>query len=142
MGKHRILVPVDGSETCNRAVNHVISLCRKLGPADIHLINVEPAPVGWQTHAMVQETIEARLKEQGFAATAGARALLDEAGLKYQVHTETGPVGEIIARTAKELACDSIVMGTHGRSVVGKLVLGSVAAEVLHLVDIPLTLVK
>jgi nucleotide-binding universal stress UspA family protein len=140
--RHRILVPVDGSERCNRAVKHVISLCQELGPADVHLINVEPAPVGWQTHDMARETIQAHAKELGLEATAGARAMLDEAGLKYELHLETGHIAETIARVAKEAGCDSIVMGTHGRSVVGKLVLGSVAADVLHLVDIPVTLVK
>jgi nucleotide-binding universal stress UspA family protein len=142
MGKHRILVPVDGSERCNRAVKYVISLCQELGPAEIHLINVEPAPVGWQTHDMARETIQAHAKELGQEASAGARALLDQAGLKYSSHTEMGSPAETIARVAGELDCDSIVMGTHGRTVVGKLVLGSVATDVLHLVDIPITLVK
>lgn len=142
MGKHRILVPVDGSERCNRAVKYVISLCQELGPAEIHLINVEPAPVGWQTHDMARETIQAHAKELAVEASAGARALLEEAGLPYSTHTEMGSPAETIARVAKELGCDSIVMGTHGRTVVGKLVLGSVASDVLHLVDIPVTLVK
>ncbi|HET9701722.1 MAG TPA: universal stress protein [Burkholderiales bacterium] len=142
MGKHRILVPVDGSERCNRAVKYVISLSQELGPAEIHLINVEPAPVGWQTHDMARETIQAHAKELAMEASAGARALLDEAGLKYSTHTEMGSPAETIARVAKELDCDSIVMGTHGRTVVGKLVLGSVASDVLHLVDVPVTLVK
>jgi len=140
--RHRILVPVDGSERCNRAVKYVASLCGDLGAAEIHLINVEPAPVGWQTHDMARETIQAHAKERGMEAAAGARAMLDEAGLKYELHLEVGPVGDTIARVAKEINCDSIVMGTHGRTVVGKLVLGSVAADVLHLVDIPVTLVK
>lgn len=142
MGNHRILVPVDGSERCLRAVRHVVNLCRELGPAEIHLLNVEPAPVGWQTHDMARETIRAHARELGQEASAGARAQLDEAGLAYTTHTEMGDPGETIARVARELACDSIVMGTHGRTVVGKLVLGSVASDVLHRVDIPVTLVK
>ncbi len=140
--RHRILVPVDGSERCNRAVKYVVSLCQELGPADVHLVNVEPAPVGWQTHDMARETIQAHAKELGMEATAGARALLDEAGLKYELHLEMGDIADTIARVAKEAGCDSIVMGTHGRTAVGKLILGSIATDVLRLVDIPVTLVK
>ena len=43
---------------------------------------------------------------------------------------------------ANELACDLIVMGTHGRSGIAGLVVGSVASRVLHLAACPVMLVK
>jgi nucleotide-binding universal stress UspA family protein len=138
---HRILLPMDGSDTARRALAHLLTYCRALGKADIHLLNVQPAPVAWQTHGIGQETIVAHARARGEEITAEARRMLQEAGLAYELHVELGDAGETIARLAQELRCDGIFMGTRGLGVVGKLVLGSVAAKVLHLVDIPVTLV-
>ena len=49
---------------------------------------------------------------------------------------------EVIARLAGDLACDLIVMGTHGRTGIAELVMGSVASRVLHLAPCPVLLVK
>jgi len=54
----------------------------------------------------------------------------------------TGQYGETIANYAKEKQCDRIVMGTRGLGAVGGLLLGSVARKVIHLADVPITLVK
>jgi nucleotide-binding universal stress UspA family protein len=132
----KILVPVEASDRCVRAVQYLVRLCRELGPAEIHLIRVEP------TQGTEQDAVKEQAKERGRQAAAEACRLLDQAGLRYDLHMETGEVAPTIARLAKELHCDSIVMGTHGRSVVGKLLLGSVVAEVLQSVDIPVTLVR
>ena len=53
-----------------------------------------------------------------------------------------GPVAPTIADYAAEQGCDSIVMGTHGRGGLADLFLGSVAAKVIHLTRLPVTLIK
>lgn len=53
-----------------------------------------------------------------------------------------GPVAETIARIALEQNCDGIVMGTRGLGAVAGALLGSVASQVVHLSDVPVTLVK
>lgn len=63
------------------------------------------------------------------------------------VTTKTHVVGDVgpsalIQKAAKEAGADVIVMGTHGRSGFGKLMLGSVASDVLHHATIPVILVK
>lgn len=47
-----------------------------------------------------------------------------------------------IARAARRLKCESIVMGTRGMGTIGNLFLGSVATRVIHLARIPVTLIK
>ena len=51
-------------------------------------------------------------------------------------------VAKVLADRAAALGCDSIVMGTHGRGTVGTLMMGSVAAKVIHYSQVPVTLVK
>ena len=72
----------------------------------------------------------------------GAQRRLDAAGRFHTTHIHVGQPAEVIARLAGELGCDLIVMGTHGRSGIAGLVMGSVASRVLHLADCPVMLVK
>ena len=70
-----------------------------------------------------------------------ARNVLDSAGVKYTVKTRIGPIAENIAAEARDERCDYIFMGTHGRTAIGNMVMGSVATRILHLTDVPVVLV-
>jgi nucleotide-binding universal stress UspA family protein len=61
---------------------------------------------------------------------------------RCETRAEYGPVAETIDRIARETQADQIVMGTRGLGRVRGLLLGSVATQVVHLADIPVTLVK
>ena len=52
------------------------------------------------------------------------------------------PIIQYGVEEAMNSGCDQIIMGSHGRTALGGLLLGSVAMKVLHLTDIPVTLVK
>ena len=67
-------------------------------------------------------------------AASGQRCGLKRAGF--------GPVPETIADVARQAKADQIVMGTHGHGRLGTAVLGSVANGVIHLVHVPVTLIK
>jgi nucleotide-binding universal stress UspA family protein len=72
------------------------------------------------------------------------RETLDGPDLKYPIETRLSqgdPAGETL-RVAQELGCDLIVMGTHGRSGLGRLLMGSVAEAVLPKADCPVIVVK
>ena len=60
----------------------------------------------------------------------------------HTTHVHVGQTAEVIARLAGELECDLIVMGSHGRSGLAGLIMGSVASRVLHLAPCPVLLVK
>jgi nucleotide-binding universal stress UspA family protein len=84
---------------------------------------------------------------EGEAALEGARAWLDDAKIAYASHVEVGDVAQSIARCVKQLHCDQVIMGTRGLgsggiAAVSGLLLGSIATKVLHLVNVPVTLVK
>ena len=55
---------------------------------------------------------------------------------------EGGQIAETIVRIAREEQVDQIIMGTRGLSAIRGLLLGSVSTQVLHLADVPVTLIK
>jgi nucleotide-binding universal stress UspA family protein len=141
---HRILLPVDGSEASLRAVDHVL---KKVGlykdPAEIHLLNVQIALRQGVSAFVAPEQLESYHREEGTKALAAARAKLDAAKLPYLFHIGVGgEPGEVIARFAEEKKCDQLVMGTRGLGAVTGALLGSMTTQVIHLVDVPVLLVK
>lgn len=138
----KVLVPVDGSEQALRALRHVVEFVREHGDVDVHLLNVEPAPVEWQTRGMEHDAVESQLRFRSRELTKAAREILDQAGIAHQSHFRLGAVPETIVEVAQSLGCEAIVMGMRGLGAVSGWVLGSVARKVLHLSDLPVTLVK
>jgi nucleotide-binding universal stress UspA family protein len=139
----KCLVPVDGSECSRRAVEHMIAMARSGTTPEIHLIHVSPPVADWEVRSFLKDAEIADLQRQeGEAELAPARALLDSAGLVFSAQVAAGPIAQTIARYADELSCDCIVMGTQGRGGLSQILTGSVAAEVVHLTHVPVTLVK
>ncbi len=139
----KILVPVDGSSQAQRAVNEVLILARNGAELKIHLLNVQiPIDSGHARMFVDQDDVDGYHREEGLAALADARALLDAAGVSYSHHIVVGHVAESIVRYAREQNIDKIVMGTHGRSGLLNTLLGSVAHDVLKHSLVPVSLVK
>lgn len=139
----KILVPVDGSEQAERAVAHLLTLRDRNIQPDIHLLNVRiPIESGHVRMFVAHEELEDYYREEGLAALAHVRRMLDEAGVPYTHHIAVGHTAETIARYAGDMGFDQIVMGSHGHSGLGHLLLGSVTSEVIRLTAIPVTVVK
>jgi nucleotide-binding universal stress UspA family protein len=141
----KFLVPVDGSETSTRAVDHLLKrLAWFKDGVEIHLLNVQhPVPAGGQVSAVVgHEKLAQYHHDEGMAHLKSAMQKLDAAGVRYHYHIGVGDEAEIICRYATQQGCDQIFMGTHGRGSVSSLVLGSVASRVVHLSPVPVLLVK
>jgi nucleotide-binding universal stress UspA family protein len=137
----RVLVPVDGSESSLRAVQFVLKkVPLYLEPLELHLLNVQRPFPG--TIQGVREQAERHHHDEGAKALAAARNALDAAGVKYVYHISVGDPAEAIAHFAKEQKIEQIVMGTRGIGSIANMLLGSVASKVLHLVDVPVLLIK
>jgi nucleotide-binding universal stress UspA family protein len=141
----KLLVPVDGSETSLRAVDHVMKKrdWYKDG-IDLHVINVQPPiPYGSRVSSMIgHDAVEKYHREEGLKALKPAMQKLDAGGVKYAHHICTGDAAETIAQYAKEKGVDEIVMATRGTGAPSSLLLGSVASKVVHLTDLPVLLLK
>ena len=140
----KALVPIDGSSNSLCAVRHVIKLVQDREPLDIHLLNVQPPIRGDVTTFVAQKYVEGFHLDEGHKALQRAQELLDEAGVHYTAHIYVGHAADVIAQCAKELRCDKVIMGTHGRGTVTQLLLGSISHKAIHQLDpsIPVTLVK
>lgn len=139
----RILVAVDGSESSDRAVSHLL---KKLGwykeGAEIHLLNVQSALPSDVSRFISAEQLEGFHRDRGAEALASARRILDAAGVAYVTHIGIGEPAHVIAHYAAERKIDQIVMGTRGLGAVAGLVMGSVTTKVLSLTDVPVLLIK
>ena len=140
----KILLPVDGSECSLRAVDHLITHVGWFRDVpEIHLLHVHaPIPIGRVQAHIGKETLHAYYLEEGQEHLTATQQKLDAAGRFHTTHIHVGQPAEVISRVASELACDLIVMGSHGWSGIAGLVMGSVASRVLHLAPCPVLLVK
>lgn len=138
----KILMPVDGSECALRAVKHVIGLLPSLGDASLHLLSVQPSLPADVSRFISAEDIKGFHQDEAKKDMQTARDALDAAGAKYQVHIVVGDPAQSITRFAEENGCDQIVMGTHGRTGLAGVVMGSVATKTLHLSKVPVLVVK
>jgi nucleotide-binding universal stress UspA family protein len=140
----KILLPVDGSDCSLRAVGHLVAHGAWFREVpEIHLLHVQPPiPIGHALAHVSKETLHSHYMEESREHLLGAQRRLDAAGRLHTTHIHVGQPAEVIARLASELECDLIVMGTHGRTGIAGLVMGSVASRVLHLAECPVMLVK
>ena len=138
----KVLIPVDGSENCNRAVTHVIQLSKERGPMQVHLLNVQPPFSGDIATFIDKKTLDDYRQEQGTEVLKSSRALLDDTGIAYSSHIGVGDITETIVSYARENKIDEVIMGTRGLGTIGSLLLGSVATKVIHLSPAPVTLIK
>lgn len=129
----------------------VEAACRQVAhcqPVTVHLLNVQPPNnSGVVKKYLSQDLIDKFQQEEGETAMRSARARLDDADIAYTSHVEVGDVALTIARYVRALHCDQVIMGTRGLGSSGvaeiaALLLGSIATKVLHLVEVPVTLVK
>ena len=113
------------------------------GSLEAVLLNVQPEVDTWSVRRVLKrEEVEAIEESHGGDILLADRQILKAAGIACTPVVEIGPPAETIARVARENGCDAIIMGTRGLGAVSSVVLGSVSSRVLHLSDLPVTLIK
>ena len=140
---YKILMPVDGSASSEHAARHVVDLASVTGALEVHLLYVHPEVEDWEVKRFLRDDeINAVVAGQAEEAMRAAGAILEAAGIRHERHTAVGGVAHTIADKVAECGCNQIVMGSRGMSALGDLLLGAVSVKVLHLVHVPVTLVK
>ena len=141
----QILIPTDGSEITGRAVAAGVGLAKALGAQVRTLCVKEPFPYG--SVAEMQPTPPQDFFDaQERAAAKHVRAVIeacDAAGVVCHGETIDGlQPWEAIVEHAEKTGCDLLVMGSHGRSGLASLFLGSETQDVLKHTTIPVLIVR
>src|SRR5262245_27820914 len=143
----RILVPVDGSSTSNRGLEQALELARVHG-ATLVLLHVVDEHVIVQ-HAEVVATVTEQylesMRASGKEILAQAEAAASRQGVNCKsllMENIASSVADIVVEQAKKHRVDVIVMGTHGRRGMKRLVMGSDAEGVVRNAPVPVLLVR
>ncbi len=135
-----MMITTDGSELAMRGVSHGLSLAKQLNSkvtiisiAETYPLQAPATPAAWsELQAKHADTALQAAKEAG-----------SELGLQVEIVRETASSPAVaIVEAARRLGCDLIVMASHGRRGVRRILLGSQTAEVVHHSDVPVLIVR
>lgn len=133
-----ILYPTDFSARSEQAFSLACALARDY-EARIILVHVKPRPIAMGEFGLLEP--EAGISKGHLMEWSSQYRPADPNIVVEQILVEGDPAAEIV-RLAKEKAADIIVMGTHGRNGLGRLLLGSVAEAVLRMAPCPVLTLK
>lgn len=139
----RVLVPVDGSEQARTALEYALEEFAEETVTILHVID----PREFNAYGGVEGWIDVDdLREQRRAQAEklleNARKRAEERGLTVETEVATGKGARVIIKYAEEHGTDHIVMGSHGRSGISRVLLGSVAEKVVRRSPVPVTIVR
>lgn len=143
-----ILIPTDGSEFAQNGVNHGLSLAKALGSKVTIITATESFPVptrgsAWGISDADMVGYTASRAKEAEELLASVKAAAEKMGIEANtVHVPDSTAAAAILETAQQLDCNLIVMASHGRRGVKRLLLGSQAAEVVSSSTVPVLTIR
>ncbi len=145
-----IICAIDGSDLSTKALKHALALSAQTGGKVTVVTVTEPSVIVSPGAEMMMVDTSAIIADLDKAKAESAKATLAEAetlaassGITVtSVHIANSTAADGILQAAKDAKADLLVMGSHGRRGLGRLLLGSQAAEVLSHSDLPVLIVK
>ncbi|MEB3353929.1 MAG: universal stress protein [Cyanobacteriota bacterium] len=148
MTYRRLLVPTDGSELSDRAVEQAVDLASALG-AEVRFLHVQisfPISLVGVGELVEPSTIDALVtaaRQRAETILGAAMAVADQAGVKAESSVQTNPMPHrVIVEAAQQQGCDLIVMASHGRKGLEGLLIGSETQRVLTHSPCPVLVVR
>jgi len=149
----KILVPLDGSELAECALNHVKKLFQGGSIGEVVLLNAVIIEVPWRELNMREEGYPVAFDYNAFKKTfvdksqkylAKVQSRLDTENIKVKTETidSYGTPSDAITDYAQKNGIELIVIATHGYTGMKKMMLGSVALKVLHESNVPVLLIR
>jgi nucleotide-binding universal stress UspA family protein len=136
-----ILIPTDGSELANKAVQHGVALAQRIGAKVTALTVLLPFHVFTTDPKMIEDTpaqYEARMRAHAEKTLGAVAQVAQASGVACEtVDVEHEHPYRAIIETAGANGCDLIVMASHGRHGISAIVLGSETVKVLTHSKIP-----
>ena len=147
MSYQHILVAVDGSPLSVHAISHAAALARATG-GRIRLLNVMD-PVahisGFERPEVYSAEVQPRLQQAGKALLQQARDQVAQCGVPVDtvlVENLDARVAQIVVDHAQAWGADLIVLGTHGRRGLARVLMGSDAEQIARTAPVPVLLVR
>ncbi len=142
----RILVPIDGSATAQRAFNYALAMARESHAELIPVYVVDIPMVAYEAPGFDPSIVRDALLQTGEQLKIEASAAMQRDDVKgtlrvVEVDQPGSSIPERILEEARATHCDLVVMGTHGRRGVQRLMLGSVAERFTRMSCCPVLLV-
>lgn len=139
----RILLAVDGSAYTRKMLEYLGSHQHWLAASNEYTALTVNAPLPPHAAKMLSKDVVAGyFDEEAQKVLAPVREFLTGHGINVDCIDKVGPIGETISRVADEGGYDLLVMGTRGHSALAKLVMGSVATQVLAGSKVPVLLIR
>lgn len=143
----RILVPVDGSATSKAGLAEAVKLARLTGAQLrlIHVVDESPFLLSAEGLAAVSTDVLALLREGGERILEEARGYVAAQGIAVDAKLFDGlssQLADCVAGEVQQWHADLVVLGTHGRRGVGRMLLGSGAEQVARTSRVPVLLVR
>jgi nucleotide-binding universal stress UspA family protein len=141
----KILVPFDGSPASTAGLAEAIKIAKSQGSEIrlLHVVNDLILDAGYGAGIYASDALEV-LRKAGRDLLSGARHTVERAGVKanaVMLETVGGPASDVILEETKNWCPDLVVMGTHGRRGLARLVMGSDAEAVVRACAAPVLLV-
>ena len=139
----RILVAIDGSHCSDLALRETLILAKEAkAQVDlVHVVDVSPGVEG----GLDLEHFRQIARQEGNDLLGKVASLAAQAGVNAEtamLESSRKQCSNAIANESKRWEADLIVMGTHGRTGIARLVLGSVAEGVVHITPVPVLLIR
>lgn len=142
----KILVPLDGSKLAECALSHVKNLVKDGAVGEVILLNVSSVNIyrgGEAAGYMDMNSIKEGMVEKSQKYLADVESRLNSEGIKVKTESREGyRAAETISDYAQNNRVDLIVIASHGYTGMKRLMLGSVALEVLHESHVPVLLIR
>ncbi|RKD88971.1 universal stress protein [Halopiger aswanensis] len=136
----RILVPFDGSDPAEAALEYAFET---FPDASVTALYVVPVPEGyWRAFGAAEEIDMKQGRERGAELLEEATAIAQEHDRELETEVDKGKPEQTIVSQAEDEAYDTIVIGSHGREGVSRILLGSVAENVVRRSPTPVVVVR
>ncbi|MDM7944504.1 MAG: universal stress protein [Hydrogenophaga sp.] len=136
-----LLLPCDGTRNALLAVQRAVGAHRQGHVRMVHLINVQPPFSANVARHISRELRDDFHRERSDEALAGARQLLESAGVPFRAHAEVGDKAGCIAEAARQLRCDRIVIGTARKSALVRTLENSLTSQLLECSTVPVEVI-
>ena len=143
----RILVPIDGSQTATKALQSALQMAKESGGVVriIHLIDANAYMSGSGGFVSYPGDLPGSMRDGGNKVIEEATNLAQSMGVVAETHlfdSFDGRLADVVSDEAKAWNADLVVVGTHGRTGIGRVLLGSGAEQILRQAPVPVLVIR